>query len=65
MNENSIMNIIAQSYYHTPAAIIGNERALKTLRDAIDSALENGTGGTCVMPLTVRGISWQLLSGRI
>ena len=48
MNENSIMNIIAQSYYHTPAAIVANEKALRALRDVIDSALENGTGGACV-----------------
>jgi hypothetical protein len=40
MTQAPILHIIAQTYHHQPAFVIGNQEGLTALRDAIDAALK-------------------------
>lgn len=44
VNWKSILHIYSQEQWHGNAYVVGNEEALKNLRDAIDAALEKGSG---------------------
>jgi len=43
---DGFLHIYSQFQWHDSAHIIGNEEALRRLRDAIDHALENGSAHT-------------------
>ncbi len=41
---DELLHVYGQSYWHTPALVIGQKTALLKLRDAIDKALQDGHG---------------------
>lgn len=45
-NPLELLHIHAQSFWHSPAYIVGNTAALEQLRDAITAALTKGKGKT-------------------
>jgi hypothetical protein len=61
------VHLYAQNYWHSPAAIVGDEEGLTKLRNAIDQALSCGSGGVEVFTAdgvvcTATPISEQQLS---
>lgn len=41
MTQTPVLHIIAQTYYHQPAFIVGNRDGLTALRDALNVALKS------------------------
>jgi hypothetical protein len=61
MSNHMFLHILSPSRHDNIGAIVGDLTALRTLRDAINDAIESGTGGTFLMQSDGEGYSLAIV----